>query len=91
VIRANAVGTSWYEDDLAAIASSGADAVLLAKVESIEDVRGAEALLTVAGASARLSIWCMIETARGVLNSDEIAGASSRLGALVMGTSDLTI
>ena len=90
VIRANAVGTSWYEDDLAAIASSGADAVLLAKVESIEDVRGAEALLTVAGAPAGLSIWCMIETARGVLHSDEIAGASSRLGALVMGTSDLT-
>ena len=89
-IRANAVGTYWYEDDLAAIAGSGADAVLLAKVESIEDVRGAEALLTAAGAPPGLSIWCMIETARGVLKAAEIAGASPRLGALVMGTSDLT-
>lgn len=90
VIRANGAGTQWYEADLKAIATSGADAVLLAKVESAGDVQRAEQQLANAGAPSDLSIWCMIESARGVLMVNEIAGASPRLGALVMGTSDLT-
>ncbi|MBV9523833.1 MAG: CoA ester lyase, partial [Alphaproteobacteria bacterium] len=36
-----------------------------------------------------LALWCMIETPRGVLHAEEIAAASPRVGALVMGTSDL--
>ena len=90
VIRANGAGTPWHDADLKAIARSGADAVLLAKVERPDDVQRAERQLTEAGAPSDLSIWCMIETARGVLTANEIAGASARLGALVMGTSDLT-
>jgi citrate lyase subunit beta / citryl-CoA lyase len=90
VIRANGAGTPWHAKDLEAIATSGADAILLAKVENPGDIHRAEQLLTDAGAPDGLSIWCMIETARGVLMASEIAGASRRLGALVMGTSDLT-
>jgi citrate lyase subunit beta / citryl-CoA lyase len=89
VIRANGEGTPWHEGDLAAIAGSGADAVLLPKVESADAVHRAERMLERAGAPGDLSIWCMIETARGVLCASEIAGASKNLGALVMGTSDL--
>src|SRR6185437_8190435 len=36
------------------------------------------------------AVWCMLETPRGILNAAAIAGASPRVGALVMGTSDLT-
>jgi citrate lyase subunit beta/citryl-CoA lyase len=43
-----------------------------------------------AGAPAELAVWCMIETPRGVLAAADIAGASPRVRALVMGTSDLT-
>jgi citrate lyase subunit beta / citryl-CoA lyase len=90
VIRANGAGTPWHEKDVRAIATSGADAILLAKVESADDVRRAEVLLAAAGAPVEMSIWCMIETARGVLRANEIADSSLRVGALVMGTSDLT-
>ena len=90
VIRANGVGTPWYAADLKAVAGSTAAAVLLSKVESADDVHVAEHLLASGGASAGLSIWCMIESARGVLMVAEIAAASPRIGALVMGTSDLT-
>ena len=90
VIRANGVGTEWVQDDLVAIARSGADAALLPKVESAAEIREAEEVLVAAGAPDRLAIWCMIESPLGVLSVTEIAAASSRLGALVMGTSDLT-
>jgi citrate lyase subunit beta / citryl-CoA lyase len=58
-------------------------------VESAEAVRQALAVLDGAGAPADLPLWCMLETPRAMLRADEIAGASPRLGGLVMGTSDL--
>jgi citrate lyase subunit beta/citryl-CoA lyase len=89
VLRINGPDTPWGADDLAAAARSGADAVLLPKVESSADVRTAERALLDHGAPDGLLIWCMIETPLGVLRAAEIAGSSSRLVALVVGTSDL--
>jgi citrate lyase subunit beta / citryl-CoA lyase len=90
IVRANAMATPWGRDDLAAVATSGADAVLLPKVESPDAVQNALRALTAHGAPAGLSLWCMLETPRGILNASAIATASPRVGALVMGTSDLT-
>jgi citrate lyase subunit beta/citryl-CoA lyase len=90
VIRVNALDTPWGRDDLAAIAGSGADAVLLPKVESAAAVHDALGVLDAAGAPARLALWCMLETPRGVLRAEAIAAANPRVAALVMGTSDLT-
>jgi citrate lyase subunit beta/citryl-CoA lyase len=88
-VRVNAGATPWGADDLASAARSGADAVLLPKVESAEEVRAAERALDAAGAPLALALWCTIETPRGVLAAPAIAAASARLGCLVMGTSDL--
>jgi citrate lyase subunit beta/citryl-CoA lyase len=88
-VRVNGLATPWGHDDLVAAARSGADAVLLPKVESADTVRAAEQLLVAHGAPDALAIWCMMETPRAFLRADEVAGASGRLGALVMGTSDL--
>jgi citrate lyase subunit beta/citryl-CoA lyase len=85
VVRVNALGTPWGHDDLTAVATVGVDAVLLPKVESVEKVSEALALLGQGPA-----VWCMLETPRGILNASSIAAASPRVGALVMGTSDLT-
>jgi citrate lyase subunit beta/citryl-CoA lyase len=90
VVRVNALDTPWGRDDLAAVAGSGADAVLLPKVESASTVRDALGALDAAGAPAGLALWCMLETPRGVLGAEAIAAASPRVAALVMGTSDLT-
>src|SRR6266536_1599190 len=46
-------------------------------------------LLDALGAPPELAVWCMIETPLGVLKAAEIAGASPRIAALVLGTSDL--
>ncbi|MFN0042572.1 MAG: HpcH/HpaI aldolase/citrate lyase family protein [Alphaproteobacteria bacterium] len=89
VVRVNGLGTTWGAEDVRAVARSGADALLLPKVESVETVRQAAYVLAEAGAPASLAIWCMIETPLGALNAAALAGAHSRLGCLVMGTSDL--
>ncbi|MEZ5933836.1 MAG: CoA ester lyase [Alphaproteobacteria bacterium] len=89
IVRVNGLATPWGHDDLVAAATAGADAVLLPKVESADGVRQALAVLDQAGAPAGLPVWAMMETARGMLHAEEIASASPRLTAFVMGTSDL--
>jgi citrate lyase subunit beta/citryl-CoA lyase len=89
VIRVNGLASRWGHADLVAAATAGADAVLLPKVESAEAVRQALAVLDDAGAPEGLALWCMMETPRAMLSAAAIADASPRLGALVMGTSDL--
>ncbi len=89
VVRVNGGDTPWGGHDLADASRSGADAVLLPKVESAEEVKQAEVALRSAGAPDRLALWAMIETPRGVLAAPAIAAASSRLACLVAGTNDL--
>jgi len=90
VVRVNGPGAPWFRADLAEAARSSAHAILLPKVERAEFVREVEASLLAAGAPSDQALWCMIETPRGVLAADAIAGASQRVACLVMGTSDLT-
>lgn len=89
LVRVNGLATQWGRDDIAAMARSGADAILLPKVESADAVHRAESLMDSSGAPGGMAIWCMIETPLGVLHAEEIAGAGGRLGGFVMGTSDL--
>jgi citrate lyase subunit beta/citryl-CoA lyase len=89
LVRANAADTPWGADDLAALAGSGADGIVLSKVERPETVTAAEAALTAAGAPETLRLWCMVETPLGVLNATTVAGSSARLAGLILGTSDL--
>jgi citrate lyase subunit beta/citryl-CoA lyase len=90
VIRVNAIDTPWGHSDLAAAATMPIDAVLLTKVENPDLVALTVSLLDGFGAPERLAVWCMLETPRGILYAREIAAASPRLAALVLGTSDLT-
>ena len=89
IVRVNPMDTSWGHEDLVAAATMGADAVLLPKVESAGSVHQAEAILDTAGAPDNLAVWCMMETPLGMLHAEEVSEASPRVGALVMGTSDL--
>ena len=89
VIRCNGLGTPWGEADIAAIATSGADAILVPKVESASQVTHVVSLLDTAGAPDTMAVWAMMETPKGILRAEEIAGAHPRLAAFVMGTNDL--
>jgi len=88
-IRCNGLGTPWGEADIAAIAQSGADAILVPKVESATQVTHVVSLLDTAGAPTTMAVWAMMETPKGILRAEEIAGSHPRLGLFVMGTNDL--
>jgi citrate lyase beta subunit len=88
-IRCNGLGTPWGEADIEAIARSGADAILVPKVESATQVTHVVSLLDTAGAPTDMAVWAMMETPKGILRAEEIAGAHPRLGLFVMGTNDL--
>jgi citrate lyase subunit beta/citryl-CoA lyase len=89
LIRANGLGTAWAEADLAAIARSGADGIVLPKIQSPEDVRAADHMLAKSGAPAELKLWAMMETPRGILAAPEVAAVGGRLAGFVVGTADL--
>jgi len=90
VIRVNGLNTPWGYADLVAASTAKADALLLPKTENVESVRQAETVVAANDAPDDLSIWCMMETPRAILNAEAIAGASPRVRCFVMGTSDLT-
>ena len=89
VLRVNALDTPWGADDLAAAATSGADAVLVPKIGSAAQLCAYNAAL--AAAPASLKLWVMIETCAAVPILDAIAAlqATTRLSAFVLGTNDL--
>jgi citrate lyase subunit beta/citryl-CoA lyase len=82
VVRVNALDTSWGAADLAALAEGPPDAVLAPKITGPADV-------TAYASAFPGRIWAMIETAPALFALDAIAGASPRLGALVVGLNDL--
>jgi citrate lyase subunit beta / citryl-CoA lyase len=88
-IRANGLDTTWFADDVAAIAQAGPDALLVPKVGSVDDVRLIEDALEKGGAPEHTKIWAMLETPAAVLHAQQIAACSERLTVFVMGTNDL--
>jgi citrate lyase subunit beta/citryl-CoA lyase len=93
VIRVNAPETPWFEDDLAAAAKAGPDAVLIPKVSDPDTLNTVGHRLRRLNAPAKVRVWAMIETPLAILRCEEIARAArdvdTRLACFVMGTNDL--
>jgi citrate lyase subunit beta/citryl-CoA lyase len=85
IVRINSLASEWGEADLKAAIAARPDAVLIPKVACAYDLQRAEARL----GDAAIALWAMIETPRGVLDVNAIAGAGGRLACLVAGTNDL--
>jgi citrate lyase subunit beta/citryl-CoA lyase len=68
-VRINAVGTSWHEEDLAAVsAAAGVVAVVLPKADTVEAITATAERLP-----DGLPLYALIETARGVRDVDRLA------------------
>jgi (3S)-malyl-CoA thioesterase len=88
MVRINALDTIWGEADVAAIAATGPQAILLPKVNGPGDVARLARLLDGQPRAAGTRIWAMMETPLGILNATAIA-AAPRMAGFVMGTNDL--
>lgn len=89
IVRINGLDTPWGADDMTAIAKSGADAILVPKINDAATVQGLVAAMDKAGAPATMALWCMMETPIGILNAQSIGAASDRVAVWVMGTNDI--
>jgi citrate lyase subunit beta / citryl-CoA lyase len=94
-VRVNAPGTPWCHADLIALAGAPGPpaAVVVPKVESAGDLAFVERLLAgVERAAAHVRpvrVLALIETAAGLSRVAEIAAASERVDALIVGYADL--
>lgn len=86
-IRCNALTTPWGPDDLAAAAAAGPAAVVIPKVDSVDDLDEIAARLDDGGGQST-SIWAMVETPKAIFDVRAIAG-HPRVTVLVVGTNDL--
>ncbi len=96
-VRVNAWDTEWtYRDVIEVVegASERLDELMLPKVETAADVIALDHLLTqiekVTGRQSRVGIEAQIETARGLINVEEICAASDRLETIVLGPVDMS-
>ncbi len=96
-VRVNAPRTPWCHSDVIAMASfaQGPASIIVPKVESAGDLQFIDRLLDGVEAAAQsghapMRVQALIETAAGVAHLDEIAGASPRLDALILGYADLS-
>jgi citrate lyase subunit beta/citryl-CoA lyase len=95
-VRVNDWSTAWtHRDVVEVVTQAGArlDCILLPKAESAHHVAALDLLLTQVESAAglepgRIRLEVQIESARGLLDIDSIAAASSRTEALVFGPAD---
>jgi citrate lyase subunit beta / citryl-CoA lyase len=92
-VRINALATPWGEHDVMELmrqAGSQIDSLIVPKVERAHDIMKVERLLDEQGDSERgVGLQALVETAAGLLHVAEIAAASPRLEALILGYADL--
>ena len=93
VVRINGLDTAWGDADLKALAPTGADVILIPKVNAGADLVASGKAIASAGAPDRTAVWAMMETPLAMLNAGGIAAAATdrttRLTGFVMGTNDL--
>jgi len=95
-VRVNAPRSPWCHLDVIALAALARPiALVVPKVESAGDLAFVERLLdgaeAAAGRARPLRVQALIETAAGIARVQEIAGASTRLDALILGYADLAV
>jgi len=88
-VRVNAPGTPYHEDDLRAVATAGAHAIMVPKSERVEDLHTAAAILDALEAQSR--ILALLETPRGVVRALEVGEATPRVDALCFGHADFAL
>ncbi len=94
LVRINGLTTGLAEADVAATVDARPDGYMIPKVEAAAQVQQISLLLD--GVEAKhgwprgaIRLLAIIETARGVMRLDEIAGSSPRLEGLCFGAEDL--
>lgn len=91
-LRVNAADTPWHSDDLTAAALCSPDALVLPKVECVDDVATICRAMDQHMSLANTGLWVMMESPLSVLNAADIARSVSqfpRLASFMVGNNDM--
>lgn len=94
-VRVNAYDTEFCYGDICSIVSENLDGIVLPKLERLEDLRSIDWLLgnleqELGLPNGSIDLMPIIETAVGLVNIREIAGADTRVKRLAFGGGDYT-
>jgi malyl-CoA/(S)-citramalyl-CoA lyase len=94
--RVNSLESPWALDDITTLVTEigdRLDVIMVPKVEGAEDIHYVDRLLAQLEAKAEISrpilIHAILETGQGMVNVEEIAGASPRMQGISLGPADL--
>jgi malyl-CoA/(S)-citramalyl-CoA lyase len=94
--RVNALNSPWFLDDMTQIVEAignKLDVIMIPKVEGPWDIHFADQYLALLearhGIQKPILLHALLETAQGVKNVEEIAGASPRMHGMSLGPADL--
>lgn len=94
--RINSLDSPWFLDDMTRLVSEVGDkidVIMLPKIQGAWDIHFADQLLAQlearAGLTRPIQLHCILETALGVANVEEIANASPRIQGMSLGPADL--
>jgi citrate lyase subunit beta/citryl-CoA lyase len=95
-VRVNPLSTTFGYGDLAAVVRRGVDGIVLPKVETADELRTGEWLLTQLEREngldeGAIDLMPIVETGRGLRNLDAIAHAATRVRRLAFGAGDFTL
>jgi len=94
LVRINPVQCDWWEDDLTGTIEGRPDGYIIPKVESAAHVKQVNDFLTkeerrYGWIDGGIRLLAIVESAKGIINLNEIASSTPRLAALVFGAEDL--
>lgn len=95
-VRVNAMSTEWGYGDIVAVVQKGIDGIVLPKLETVDEIRAAEWLVTNLERdrglkSGAFDVIPIIETAKGLANIRAICAAGTRVKRIAFGAGDFTL
>jgi citrate lyase subunit beta/citryl-CoA lyase len=89
VVRVNAMKSPAAREDILAVAPARPAAIWLPKVDGADEIEAAQKIIDECPGAEPVKLWGLIESARGLVNVEQIAAVPGRLEALVLGPGDL--
>ena len=94
-VRVNDISSAWCVEDIRAVVGAGnrLHSIVVPKAERAESLSEVDRLITEAETERAqpVGIQALVETARGLRDAHEIAAASPRLEALILGPADMSV
>ena len=72
LIRVNALDSPWWIDDVTMAGKARPDGILVPKISTVADLNAIANRLSDINADMSIRVWAMIETARAVLDAEEL-------------------